>query len=106
MLDRKFIGYKFEPSEVTITRWKITQFANAIREKNPIYYNLSEAKAHGYKDLPVPPTFFTRMLYSGEKNFYATIGIDKKNLLDGENLGGYLSVRWVIYSMMILNHLK
>ncbi len=83
MLDRKFIGYKFEPSEVTITRWKITQFANAIREKNPIYYNLSEAKAHGYKDLPVPPTFFTRMLYSGEKNFYATIGIDKKNLLDG-----------------------
>ncbi|MFX0080264.1 MAG: MaoC family dehydratase N-terminal domain-containing protein [Candidatus Hodarchaeota archaeon] len=83
MLDRKFIGYKFEPSERTISRWKITQFANAIRDTNPIYYDLNEAKNQGYKDLPVPPTFFTRMIYSGEKNFYATLGIDFKKLLDG-----------------------
>ncbi|MBY8983697.1 MAG: MaoC family dehydratase N-terminal domain-containing protein [Candidatus Lokiarchaeota archaeon] len=83
MLDRNFIGYEFNSSEMTIPRWKITQFANAIREKNPIYYDLKAARAQGYKDLPVPPTFFTRMMYSGEKNFYATLGIDFKNLLDG-----------------------
>ena len=83
MLDRNFIGYEFEPSEVTVNRWKLTQFANAIRDSNPIYYDLNQAKAQGYKDLPVPPTFFARMLYSGEKNFYATLGIDFKNLLDG-----------------------
>jgi len=83
MLDRNFIGYEFEPSETSITRWRITQFANSIRDTNPIYYDLSEAKAQGYKDIPVPPTFFTRMTYSGEKNFYATLGIDFKNLLDG-----------------------
>ncbi|MHA2087759.1 MAG: FAS1-like dehydratase domain-containing protein [Promethearchaeota archaeon] len=83
MLDRNFIGYKFDPSEVTIPRWKITQFANAIREKNPIYYDLIEAKAQGYEDIPVPPTYFTKMIYSGEKNFYATLGIDFKKLLDG-----------------------
>jgi acyl dehydratase len=83
MLDRSFIGYEFEPSEVLITRWKITQFATAIRDTNPIYYDLNEAKAQGYRDIPVPPTFFTRMSYSGEKNFYATLGIDMKSLLDG-----------------------
>ncbi|MHA2325365.1 MAG: FAS1-like dehydratase domain-containing protein [Promethearchaeota archaeon] len=91
MIDRKFIGYKFEPSEMTIPRWKITQFANAIRDSNPIYYDLNEAKTHGYKDLPVPPTFFTRMMYSGEKNFYATLGIDFKKLLEGGKEFRYFS---------------
>ena len=83
MLDRKFIGYEFEPSEMLVPRWKVSQFANAIREKNPIYYDLNEAKAQGYRDIPVPPTFFTKMMYSGEKNFYVTLGIDFKKLLDG-----------------------
>ncbi|MHA1913257.1 MAG: FAS1-like dehydratase domain-containing protein [Promethearchaeota archaeon] len=83
MLDRKFIGYEFEPSELTIPRWKVTQYANAIRDFNPIYYDVHEAKNQGYRDIPVPPTFFTRMTYSGKSNFYETIGIDYKNLLDG-----------------------
>ena len=83
MLDRKFIGYEFEPREMLVPRWKVSQFANAIREKNPIYYDLNEAKAQGYRDIPVPPTFFTKMMYSGEKNFYVTLGIDFKKLLDG-----------------------
>ncbi|GAF96286.1 unnamed protein product [marine sediment metagenome] len=83
MLDRKFIGIKFEPSKMAVPRWKITQFANAIRESNPIYYDLNEAKNKGYRDIPVPPTFFAKMTYSGNKNFYATLGIDFKKLLDG-----------------------
>jgi hypothetical protein len=83
MLDRKFIGYEFKPSEYTIPRWKITQYANAIRDFNPIYYDVHEAKNQGYRDIPVPPTFFAKMMYSGEKNFYETLGIDYKNLLDG-----------------------
>ena len=83
MLDRKFIGYEFKPSEITIPRWKVTQFANAIRDSNPIYYDVDKAKNQGYKDIPVPPTFFARMTYSGQKNFYATLGIDYQKLLDG-----------------------
>ncbi len=83
MLDRKFISYEFAPSEMVLSRWKLTQFANAIRDFNPIYYDLNEAKNQGFKDIPVPPTFYTKMTYSGEKNFYATLGIDFKKLLDG-----------------------
>jgi len=91
MLDRNFIGYEFEPSEVTIQSYQITQFANAIRDTNPIYYDLNEAKAQGFEDIPVPPTFFARMSYSGEKNFYATLGIDFKKLLDGGKEYNYYS---------------
>lgn len=82
-LDRNFIGYEFPLSEISITRWEIAQFANAIRDFNPIYYNLNEAKKQGFKDIPCPPTFYTKLTFSGDKNFFATLGIDYKKLLDG-----------------------
>lgn len=83
MLDRKFIGYQFTPTEKVINRWEISQFANAIRDSNPIYYDINEAKKEGFKDIPVPPTFYTKMTFSGPKNFFETLGIDYRKLLDG-----------------------
>jgi hypothetical protein len=75
MIDSKFIGHVFKSSEKVITRWQISQFANAIRDKNPIYYDIDE-------DLPVPPTFYTTMSYS-DLNFFEFLGIDLKKLLAG-----------------------
>ena len=86
MLDRKFIGYEFDPSEVKINSWEVSQFAHAIRDDNPIYFNLEEAKKQGYRDLPVPPTYFSKMTFSGEgggSEFFSTLGIDYRKLLDG-----------------------
>jgi hypothetical protein len=83
MLDRKFINYEFDPSEKKVTRWEIAQFARAIRDFNPIYFDINEAKKQKYKDIPVPPTFYTKYTFSGEKNFFATLGIDYRKLLDG-----------------------
>ncbi|MHA1292859.1 MAG: FAS1-like dehydratase domain-containing protein [Promethearchaeota archaeon] len=86
MLDRKFVGYEFPASEKKIMRWEISQFAHAIMDDNPIYYDIDLAKRQGYKDIPVPPTFFTKMTFSGEggaENFFSTLGIDYRKLLDG-----------------------
>jgi hypothetical protein len=82
MIDRKFIGHEFKTSEKTITRWEISQFANAIRDDSPIYFNVEEAKKQGYRDLPVPPTFYTTMSYS-DMNIFDFLGIDYKKLLAG-----------------------
>jgi len=82
MIDRKFIGYEFTPNEMVITRWRISQFANAIRDSNPIYYDVNEAKNQGFKDIPVPTTFYTRMTFS-DNNFFSTLEIDFRKLLDG-----------------------
>ena len=85
MVDEKFIGYQFETSEYEITRWKISQFANAIRNDNPIYFDIEEAKKEGYKDIPIPPTFLTRMTFSGggAAHCFSTLGIPYEKLLDG-----------------------
>lgn len=82
MIDRKFIGHEFVQNETTITRWKISQFANAIRDYNPIYYDIDVAKRQGFRDIPTPPTFFTTIAVSDPK-FFQTLGIDFRNLLDG-----------------------
>ncbi len=82
MIDRKFIGHKFKLSEKKITRWQISQFANAIGDNNPLYYNIEEAKKQGYRDLPVPPTFYTTMSYS-DLTFFDFLGIDLQKLLAG-----------------------
>lgn len=82
MIDRKFIGYEFAPNETTIYRWKISQFANAIRDFNPLYYDIKYVKQKGYRDLLVPPTFYTTMTFSDQK-FFQKLEIDFRKLLDG-----------------------
>ncbi len=85
MVDQKFIGYEFEPSEYEITSWKISQFANAIRDENPIYFDIEAAKKNGHNNIPIPPTFLTRMTFSGgtAEDCFNTLGIPFKKLLDG-----------------------
>jgi len=82
MLDRKFIGYEFGVVETTIPRWKVSKFANAIKDHNPIFYDIEEAKKQGYRDIPVPPTFYATMTFSDD-DFFGTLGIDYRKLLDG-----------------------
>ncbi len=67
---------------MSISRWRISQFANAIGDKAPIYYNVDEAKKKGYMDLPVPPTFYATMSYS-DSNFFEFLGIEMRKLLAG-----------------------
>ncbi len=82
MIDRKYIGREFAPREQTISRWKVSQFANAIRDFNPLYYDVDEAKNQGFKDVIVPPTFFTTIALSDPK-FFTKLKIDFRKLLDG-----------------------
>ena len=52
-------GYRFKPYSMVIERGKIKEFAMAIGDDNPIYYEKDAARKGGFKDITVPPTFFT-----------------------------------------------
>lgn len=106
MIDRKFIGFKFNSNERTVLRWKISQFANSIRDNNPLYYDLQHALKNGYRDLLVPPTFITTMTFSDNK-FFEILGIDYQKLLDGGREIKYYSQIFagdtIIYQTMVDN---
>lgn len=86
MIDRKFIGYTLKPSVLSIDRTRLQFFAKAIGEKDPVYVDPAAARAAGYADLPVPPTFlFAAELDSGATDqLLVDLGIPLAKLLHGE----------------------
>jgi acyl dehydratase len=86
MIDKKWIGHVLPPSVLPIERTRLQFFAKAIGETNPVYSDVAAAKAAGYADLPVPPTFlFAAELDSGTMfRLVEEIGIPFSKLLHGE----------------------
>ncbi len=53
-----FIGRTYPPTQVySVGREKIREFATALGDPSPCYYEVSAARALGYPDLIAPPTF-------------------------------------------------
>ncbi|WP_085993062.1 FAS1-like dehydratase domain-containing protein [Oceanobacillus senegalensis] len=56
---KDLIGVQYEPYTMEIEKGKVREFAEAIGEDNPIYYDLESAKKEGFKGIPIPLTFLT-----------------------------------------------
>jgi len=56
MLDPALKGKTSAPSVYEMSREKIREYAQAIGETNPIYFDVASARAQGYPDLVCPPT--------------------------------------------------
>jgi len=86
MIDSKWIGHETPASVMTIERGRLRLFAKSIGETNAVYTDVAQARAAGYADLPVPPTFlFGIELESGANDrLLGELGIPLANLLHGE----------------------
>lgn len=84
---------KLKPFRFTIERGKIKEFAMAIGDKNPIYYDADTARKEGYRDIPIPPTFPTAIEMWGGMDFETLIelfGLDPLKVLHGGQEYRYL----------------
>ena len=54
---KDLVGFTFEPYRFEIEKGKIREFAEAIGDDNPIYYDLEAAKKEGFDGIPIPITF-------------------------------------------------
>lgn len=86
MIDRSIIGTEREPHTVDVERGRLRLFAKSIGEERPLYTDVEAARAAGHPDLPVPPTFFfcLEMERPDPYNFLASLGIDLRRVLHGE----------------------
>jgi acyl dehydratase len=50
-------GKTFPPHEYEVGKEKIREYALAVGEDNPIYFDRDQAKAAGFRDVPAPPMF-------------------------------------------------
>ncbi|RLQ95453.1 FAS1-like dehydratase domain-containing protein [Falsibacillus albus] len=80
-------GIRTKEFSFTVERGKIKEFAQAIGDPNPIYYELDAALEQGFQDIPVPPTFATVMEMWGGLDFEQLIELlemNPLNVLHGE----------------------
>ena len=56
-LDTKAAGKTYEPKTYAVGREKVREYANAVRETNPVHLDVEAARAAGYADVVAPPMF-------------------------------------------------
>lgn len=56
-LKTEAIGKTYPSVTYAVGREKIREYASAVGETNPLYFDLDAAKAAGYEDLVAPPMF-------------------------------------------------
>ena len=50
-------GKSFPPFEYEVGKEKIAEYARAVGEDNPVYFERDKAKEAGFRDIPAPPMF-------------------------------------------------
>jgi acyl dehydratase len=79
-------GKEYLPVELLVDRERVTQFANAIGETDPIYLDADAARAAGHPEQLAPPTFATVMqiMTSGQVVLDEELGLDYSRVVHGE----------------------
>jgi acyl dehydratase len=85
MIDRSFIGVETPEFPVEIEKGRIRQFAAAIMESNPVYFDETAARAAGHPALPAPPTFgFTIGILHPRPFDFEAMGVRLERILHAE----------------------
>ncbi|MGZ0145408.1 MaoC family dehydratase N-terminal domain-containing protein [Rhodococcus qingshengii] len=95
-VDPSVIGREFPPTDLTVDAGRLRFFAKAIGETNPVYTDVAAAKAAGYSDLPVPPTFLFSIELDSPDPFawLSDLGVDLRYVLHGEQAFTYHSIAY------------
>jgi acyl dehydratase len=56
-LDTSAKGKAYPPYEYEVGKEKIREYAQAVGEDNPVYFDREAARAAGFRDIPAPPMF-------------------------------------------------
>jgi acyl dehydratase len=93
-VDSAFVGTQLPATTLTVDAGRLRFFAKAIGETNPLYTDVEAAKAAGYADLPVPPTFLFSIELENPDQFRWVVdqGIDPRFVLHGEQSFTYHSI--------------
>ena len=82
MIDPKIIGKEYPEFSFEIEKGKIREFAKAIGDKNPVYYDEDAAREAGLEGLAMPPTFpIVFALAGGLANAMIDLKVDMSKVL-------------------------
>jgi acyl dehydratase len=86
-VDASFVGRSYPPTEpYQVSREKIREFAEALKDPNPAYYSTEAAQALGHPDVVAPPTLLIRLTIPAGHQLITdpAAGIDYGRVVHGE----------------------
>jgi len=86
-INQEFIGRTFPPTEIySVGREKIREFASALGDSAPCYFDVEAARSLGYPDLIAPPTFaiVVTMQAGGQVIHDPELALDYTRVVHGE----------------------
>ncbi|MFQ5895411.1 MAG: MaoC family dehydratase N-terminal domain-containing protein [Nitrospinota bacterium] len=92
MAAEEILEREFPPFTFPIERGKIREWALALRETNPVYFDPEAARAQGFRDVPAPPTFLRQFWWeTPESDPMEHLGFSVERRLLGEQEFEYLA---------------
>jgi acyl dehydratase len=96
MVNEAIVGMEFPPFEFLIEKGKIKEFARALGDGNPLYYDEELAKSMGFRSIPAPPTYTASFLHHvPDENFLLKMmegmGVSVATSVHGESEFEYLA---------------
>ena len=85
-LNQSLKGKEYQEVSFTLDRDRVTQFADAIGEDDPIYRDPAAARDAGFPEQVAPPTFATvlQIMTSGQAVVDPELGLDYSRVVHGE----------------------
>ncbi|MCQ4044255.1 MaoC family dehydratase N-terminal domain-containing protein [Streptantibioticus rubrisoli] len=86
-LDPSYVGRTYPPTEAyEVGREKIREFAEAVGDANPAYYDAEAARALGHPDVIAPPTFPFALTYRAAAQVVndPELGLDFSRVVHGD----------------------
>ena len=85
MADDSLTGRDLGTMTFPVDRSKVREFARSLGDLDEVYTDVEAARAAGFTDIPVPPTFVVSSAHWREEdNMVATLGLDLRRALHGE----------------------
>jgi len=86
-VDQSIVGRVYPAGEpYRVSREKIREFADAVKDPNPAYRSVEAARALGHPDLVAPPTFPVVLTAAANEQLFRdpSAGIDFSRVVHGE----------------------
>jgi acyl dehydratase len=58
---RAMIGSELSTVQGIVVKKEFQRFAAAVRDRNPLYFDAEYARAHGYRDVVMPPMYLSQI---------------------------------------------
>lgn len=89
MVDESLTGRDLGTMTFPVDRSKVREFARSLADRDPVYNDVNAARAAGFADIPVPPTFLVSSAHwrgddDEDDDMVAALGLDLRRVLHGE----------------------